>query len=96
MRRQPEDASLMPGTDDDDDAMITTGACWNPDANATLPDHCCWFGVSCCLPALTCQYAPPSCSCDEGMITGLNLQGNNVGSVKLAAQRSLAETKQHA
>lgn len=49
-----------------------------------LPDHCCWFGVDCCL----IETCPPDiyvsdvsvtqCNCTIGLVTGLNLMNNNV------------------
>ena len=46
-------------------------------ANVTVPDHCCWYGVSCCSPE-TCVGAGPSCNCTLGLVTTLSLGGNNV------------------
>ena len=76
---------------DDEEAVRTTaagdspsvsyeddsGECISDASNVTLPGHCCWYGVSCCT-SLTCQYAPPSCACDEGLVTALDLGNNNV------------------
>ena len=46
-----------------------------------LPDHCCWYGVSCCRPD-TCGNNP-SCSCIPGVVTGLHLGNNRVGALGL-------------
>ena len=60
------------------EAATAGDTCTYPDANTTmLPDHCCWYGVSCCT-AVTCQYAPPSCNCTNGLVAELNLANNNV------------------
>ncbi|GAX79286.1 hypothetical protein CEUSTIGMA_g6727.t1 [Chlamydomonas eustigma] len=49
-------------------------------APSVLPDHCCWFGVSCCTPS-TCYGVPPSaCNCTYGMVTALYLSHNNLTS----------------
>lgn len=44
------------------------------EGNASLPDHCCWYGVSCC----TCTGADSSCTCMNGTVIGLRLSANNV------------------
>ncbi|GAX78739.1 hypothetical protein CEUSTIGMA_g6176.t1 [Chlamydomonas eustigma] len=43
-----------------------------------LPDHCCWYGVSCCTPT-TCQgNSDPSCNCTVGLVNGFYLGANNL------------------
>ena len=60
---------------------LTTGTCMAT-ANASglarlvLPDHCCWYGISCCGPA-TCQN-DRYCNCTPGLITEIRLRNNQV------------------
>ena len=58
----------------------------NPEADLTcmagltpLPSHCCWFGVSCCIPTTCTDAAVTACNCTIGLVTALSLQANNVG-----------------
>ena len=67
---------------------VPGSACLAMTANgmdATLPDHCCWFGVSCCTPDI-CADGRPSCSCTPGLVIGLDLGVNNV-SVRVLPSR---------
>ena len=52
---------------------LQSGVCMGGNGDV-LPDHCCWFGVSCC----SCDAAATSCLCTEGLVTGLSLSANNV------------------
>ena len=60
---------------------ISTGTCMAA-ANASglgslvLPDHCCWFGISCCGPT-TCQN-DQYCNCTPGLITEIRMRNNQV------------------
>ena len=57
-----------------------------------LPDHCCWYGVSCCIPQ-TC-IGDPYCNCTIGLVTRLSWGSNNVrtllGSEEEPARLSVA------
>ena len=45
-------------------------------AVVVLPDHCCWYGISCCSPQ-TCGN-DPFCNCTTGLVTSIQLNGNQV------------------
>jgi hypothetical protein len=64
-------------------APVPQGGCIG-DFFAPLPDHCCWYGVSCC----TCVIANASCACTYGTVIGLRLAANNV-SVGYLCQHSM-------
>ena len=69
-----------------DSMAVESGACMAGIHNGTgapLPDHCCWFGVSCCTPD-TCAEGWPSCSCIPGLVFGLDLGVNNVSARSLS------------
>ena len=53
---------------------MQSGTC---SSNGTmLPDHCCWYGISCCDPT-TCAN-DPLCNCTTGTVTGVQLSNNQV------------------
>jgi hypothetical protein len=47
-----------------------------------LPDHCCWFGVSCCTPNTCYGVATSACNCTYGLVTDIYLSHNNVSTVQ--------------
>ena len=59
---------------------LSTGTCMVANASGSSglmqPDHCCWYGISCCGPA-TCQN-DRYCNCTPGLITEIRLRNNQV------------------
>ena len=59
---------------------LSTGTCTATNASGSSglmqPDHCCWYGVSCCIPG-TCN-DNPYCNCTTGLVSAIQLQNNGV------------------
>ncbi|GAX79288.1 hypothetical protein CEUSTIGMA_g6729.t1 [Chlamydomonas eustigma] len=47
-------------------------------APIVLPDHCCWFGVSCCTPNTCFGVSASACNCSYGLVTDIYLSHNNL------------------
>ena len=69
---------------------VLTKSCYLQGRNSTLtlPDHCCWYGVSCCVPPDTCGNNP-YCNCSFGTVTGLSMNYNQVRSTHLLLVKEL-------
>ena len=68
--------SIMPAVP----VPVPGSACLAMTGNGTvapLPDHCCWFGVSCCIQDI-CAEGWLWCSCTPGLVIGIELGANNV------------------